>query len=145
MTPLRIISFAISLRPIHDTKCPKLRLRGNRQFYSTTGSYPKILGNNVPRKRVRQHACDVEPSPSVNLLKVVTFITVALLLLICVVVATLRLAALFAFLFWRLGAPPFSLAAADAVRAEVRAAGREVLATATSTLRLVEHRRRTGL
>lgn len=86
-----------------------------------------------------------EPSPSVNLFEVVTFVAVALFLLIRVVVAALRLAALFAFLFGRLGTPSLSLAAADAVRAEVRAAGREVLATATSTLRLVEHRRWTGL
>lgn len=75
----------------------------------------------------------------------VTFVTVALFVLIRVVVAALRLAALFAFLFGRLGTPSLSLAAADTVWAEVRAAGREVLATATPTLRLVDNRRRPGL
>lgn len=74
----------------------------------------------------------------------VTFIAVALLLLIGVVVAALRLAALFALLFGCLGASTLSLAAAEAVGAEVSAARREVLATATSTLRLVQHRGRPG-
>lgn len=78
-------------------------------------------------------------SASVNLLEVVTFVTVALFLLIGVVIAALRLAALFAFLFGRLGTPTLSLASADAVRAQVRAARGQVLTTATPTLSLVEH------
>lgn len=73
----------------------------------------------------------------------VTFVTVALFLLVGVVVAALRLAALFALLFGCLGTATLSLAAADAVRAEVRAAGGEVLTAAAPTRCLGEHRRRT--
>lgn len=69
----------------------------------------------------------------------VTFVTVALFLLIGVVIAALRLAALFAFLFGRLGSPTLSLASADAVRAQVRATRGQVLTTATPTLSLGEH------
>lgn len=56
-------------------------------------------------------------------------------------IAALRLAALFAFLFGRLGTPTLSLAAAEAVRAEVRATRGEVLTSTTPTLCLGEHRR----
>lgn len=71
----------------------------------------------------------------------VTFVTVALFLLVGVVVAALCLAALFAFLFGCLGTAPLSLATVEAVRAQVRTARGEVLTAAAPTLCLGEHRR----
>lgn len=83
-------------------------------------------------------------SAAVDLLEVVALVAVALFLLVGVVVASQREATLLALLLWRLGSPALALAPTHAVRAQVCAAGRQVLAAAASALGIGGWRTRLG-